>query len=42
MLVFIEIVKTPVQSLRFFEPLGVVPGSLQQLRVGDGRVEALV
>ena len=39
-MVLIEIVKKPVQSLRFFLPLGVVPGLLQQLRIGDGRVEA--
>ena len=37
---FTPILKTPVQSLRFFELLGVVPDPLQQLRVGDSRVEA--
>ena len=29
------------QSLRFSVPLGEVPDLLQQLRVGDGRVEVL-
>ena len=36
------VIKHSVQSLRLFVPLGAVPGSLQQLRVGDGRVEARV
>ena len=42
LVVLIVIIKYFVQSLRFFVPLGEVPDLLQQLRVGDGRVEVLV
>ena len=38
--IFTPKLKSPVQSLRFFELIGVVSDPLQQLHVGDSRVEA--